>query len=512
MKKSAVFALLLSFVMIFSACGDATGPAASTNEDGERVLNLSILAPLTTIDPHESNNIQDIMVFYQVFEPLYKQNEATGEYMPRISDSYSISDDGTVYTFNIRDGVKFHNGDTLKASDVEFSYKRAMDSPKVRSYMAGIVDVEATNDSTVVVTLDQPNAALMTNLSYIFIISEREAAEQGDLFGTQLTLAGTGPYYLTHLVHDVEWTVKACPNYYLGEASIKEIYYVPITDASAGLITFESGSLDWYIAPIADWDGLVANSKHNTELVAANHISYVVLNHLNAPLDNDNLRRAIAYAIDKEAMNMACFNGLAVNADFMVRGTNTGAPTNGIVYNYDPDKARELLAEAGIAEGTNIGTINCSAGGYFEKMAQVLQDNLAAVGLVTDIQRLDSATNLEMARRYQFDLLTTGFAANGDFDSWKMYTHTDFVGTFYNKYDEGDKFDWEYMNSLWEAGVATADVKERVEIYTELNDWIADTATQIPIFHRVLPYVWTTDLNVPVNYPNYPLIYEWSWK
>jgi len=68
------------------------------------------------------------------------------------------------------------------------------------------------------------------------------------------------------------------------------------------------------------------------------------------------------------------------------------------------------------------------------------------------------------------------------------------------------------MNALWEAGVATTDIRERQRIYTELNNWVMETATQIPVFHRISPVVWTRDLNIPVNYANYPIIYEWSWR
>jgi ABC-type transport system substrate-binding protein len=220
---------------------------------------------------------------------------------------------------------------------------------------------------------------------------------------------------------------------------------------------------------------------------------------------------AIAYAIDKEAMNLACFDGLALDAKYMVREHNTGAPTDVTVYEYNVAKAKEYLAKSAYPNGVHLGAINCSAGLYFEKMAQVLQDNLAAIGLTTDINRLESATNLNRSRNQEYELLVTGFAANGDFDSWKMYCHTNFRGSFYNVY-EGNKFDWKRMNSLWETGVAATSVKERQAIYGDLYNMLMATATQLPVFHRVSPFVWTTDLVVPVNYPNYPIVYEWSWK
>ncbi|MDY3867890.1 MAG: ABC transporter substrate-binding protein, partial [Pyramidobacter sp.] len=305
MKKfGKLAALLLASAVLAGTCA-----VASAAED--RVLRLSILAPLTTIDPHSTVNLQDIIFHRQVFESLYHQNEKTGGFEPRIAESYSVSDDGTVYTFKLRKGVKFHNGDLLKASDCVFSFTRAQGTPQMRTHLLGVKKIYAPDDATVVFELEYPNAGFMSALKNVAVISERECKEQGDKFGTLLTLAGTGPYYLTSLQHDVEWTCNAFADYYRGEAPIKKLNYKPISQASAGLIAFESGELDWYIAPIANWDDLTDNPDYNTELVPANHISFLVINPLKKPLDDENLRKAMAYCVDKEAMNMACYDGYA---------------------------------------------------------------------------------------------------------------------------------------------------------------------------------------------------------
>jgi peptide/nickel transport system substrate-binding protein len=500
-------AFLSAVVVIFAMCGGAF-PALGADA---RTLNLSTLAPLTTIDPHNTTNLQDIVFLKQIFEPLVFQNEATGEYQPRIAESWSVAPDGLAWTFNLRKDVKFHNGRDLKAGDVVFSFKRAAENPKVRNYLTTVADVTAPDEYTVVVKLKQPNAAFLNNQNMIFIVNRAEVEEQGEEFGTKLALAGTGPYFLTSLEHDVKWTCDAFPAYYRGEAPIKKLHFVPITDASAGLIAFESGELDWYIAPIANWDALTSNPKYKTELVPANHISFICVNYLSKPLDDDNLRKAIAYAIDKDAMNIAVFNGNAVNADFLIGAQNTGAPTTGVVYNYDLQKAKEYLAKSAYPNGTHIGSINCSAGGNYEKMAVVLQANLAEIGLTCDINRLESATNLEYARTQKFNLLTTGGEVVGDFDAWRLYCDSRAAGADYIKY-EGDKFDYKKMDKLWDDGISVADAAKRKEIYTELNNMIMDTATMLPVFHRPTPFVWTTELNIPRNYSIFPQFYEWSWK
>ena len=488
----------------------ALSSAALAAGNDDRVLRLSILAPLTTVDPQNTGNLQDFIFLRQVYEGLFNQNEKTGVYEPRIAESYTVSDDGLTYTFKIRKGVKFHNGDDLKLSDIVFSYKRAMKLPKMRMHTAAIKDVRAEGDDFVV-ELKSPQSPFINSCCRIWILSEREVTEQGEKFGTILNTAGTGPYYLTSLQHDVEWTCNSFKDYYLGEPAIKKLDYKPITQASAGLIAFEAGELDWYIAPIANWDDLKDNDAYNTELVPANHCSYITINPAKPPLNDENLRKAIAYAIDKDAMNMACYDGLAVNADFLVPAQNTGAPTKGLVYNYDLAKAKEYLAKSAYPNGVDIGVISCSAGGYFEKMAQVLQDNLKEIGITSSIQRLDSATNMNNQRKQLYDIGTSGYAPYGDFVILYNYTHTSAVGSYRVKYAD-TPYDWKHMNELWDKSAAAKTLEERLAIDEEIVNWVAETATFLPVFYKVQPFVWTKDLVIPCNYPTDPRVYEWSWK
>jgi peptide/nickel transport system substrate-binding protein len=506
MKKNCF--LFLLFTLLICSCENKRDKAELLRE---RVLNLTILAPLTTVDPHDTTNLQDIIFHKQIFEPLLFQNEATGEFESRIAEKYSISEDALSYTFNIRKNIKFHNGKDLKAGDVVFSFKRAAESNKVKSYLSSVEDITAFDDYTVIIKLTQADAAFLSSQNMIFIVSEEEVKQQGSAFGSILTLAGTGPYFLTSLKLDEEWTCDAFGDYYRGEAAIKKLRFVPITDTSSAMLAFESGLLDWFIAPISKWEALSANPRYNTEIVPANHISFICINPLNKPLDDDNLRKAIAYAIDKEAMNLAVFGGNAFNADFLVAPMNTAAPVTGITYNYDLKKAREYMAKSSYPNGTNIGTINCSAGGNYEKMAVVLQTNLAAIGLSCSINRLDSNTNLEYGRTQRFNLLVTGSEIVSDYNYWRIYAHSKAAGTYYVKF-EGNKFDYRKMDRLWDEGIAVKDVEKRMEIYTELNDMIMETATMLPVLYRVQTYVWVKDLKVPVNYHMFPQLYEWSWN
>jgi peptide/nickel transport system substrate-binding protein len=246
--------------------------------------------------------------------------------------------------------------------------------------------------------------------------------------------------------------------------------------------------------------------------VVANHVSFVVINPQRGPLENDKLREAIAYAIDKEAINIAAFDGKALVADFLEQaGTNVGAPSTGLTYSYDPEKARKLVIEAGYEKGVDIGMIMTVSGSYFEKIAQVLQANLADVGISAGIDGSDNNTTLSRQRKQDFDLVTSGYNSSGDYENLRRFVHSSAVGSYYVKF-EGDKFDYKRFDELFDRGGSELDSEKRAAIYKELNDLIMKTCTMLPVLHKIQPYVWAKDLSIPANYPNYPQIFEWSWK
>lgn len=535
MRKSLILLVLLLLVsLIITSCGQSTGTVqtgsdaaasdsaatqgtsstSSSAKPKRDTINLCINTPLSSLDPHGNRTLQDLFFFSQIYEPLFHVNYKLKELIePRLAKSHSFSSDGKVLTINLREDVKFHNGDNMKAKDVEFSIERAIKSPTLGSLLLSITDVKAVNDYTVEIILKNPNACILLTLTNVPILCEREVVEQGDKFGTIINKAGTGPYFVTYLDNDVEWKCEAFPDYYRGEAPIKYLNYKPIVEASSALVAFESGEIDWLTAPIANWDSLTNNPNYKTELVAANHISFIAINwEANEVLRNDKVRKAIAYAIDKDAMNLAAFNGYAFPADFLVSPDyNIGAPSTGITYNYDPEKAKTLLAEAGYPNGISVGKILTFTGSHYEKIALVLQANLEAVGIHAEIEFNEQVAALTRGRAQDYDINVTGTGNTGDFDQMmRLHMHSASKGSYIVKY-EGDKFDYKHLDELFERSVAELDPQKRLEIDKEINDFVMETACYIPVMYKAQPYVWNKDLNV-VNVPDFYEVYDWSWN
>lgn len=521
MEKKGI--MLISLLLVCSIClvgcvpkqSDTTNDneATATQTKKRDTVNLCINMALSTVDPHGNRAVQDLLVLSQIYEGLYKYDDLKGKFEPRIAESYTISEDGKVYTFKLNPKCKFHNGDPVKASDVVFSIKRAMSKPVIAGYLPGVIDVVAEDDLTVKIILKEPNVAFMSSFVEVWIISEKEVTAQGDEFGTKVALAGTGPYYLTYLDQDVKWTLQAFPDYYRGEPSIKTINYRPINDNAASVVAFEAGELDWYnLTTATSYEQLKTNPNYKTEVIPANHITFICIEaNVGGPLSNKLVRQAIAYSIDKEAMNQAAFNGLGTVADFMENPKyNLSAPSKGIVYDYNPEKAKELLKEAGYPNGCHIGTLLGFTGSHFEKCAQVAQAYMAAVGITCDIEWIEQAAAVARWNAPgDFEITVSGYPGTYDYSGFRRRWDTR-VKSAFSDFTTG-RFNVKTWENLLDEASTKQDLNERTAIHQKLNDLIMEEAIFIPLLYKPMMCVWNKDLNVVNRSYNYD-VFEWSWN
>ena len=509
MKRLISVMLIIVMVLGLTACSSSNEPETAKRDD----VNLTIVETFASTDAHGNRTVNQLLWKEQIYEPLFHMNELTLEYEPRLATEYSVSDDGLVYTFKLRDDVKFHNGEDFKASDVVFSYEHITNEPSWKTFYGNIDYVEALDDYTVAIHFLTKSAAAMNNIAQIWIESEKEVTDQGEAFGTKACLAGTGPYYIEEYNPESNVVLKAFPDYYRGEAAIKTVRYKYIAEADPAVMALEAKELDWYcVTAASSFATFENNPEYNTEIMAANHITFAFINYdANDVLRNDKVREAIAYALDKEAMNQAAFDGYAIEADYMENPAyNVGAPKGDIVYNYNPEKAKELLAEAGYPDGVDVGTILTSASNYFSKVAIVMQSNLEAVGMHAEIEVMEGAAAIAAFRAQEYELGVLGYTNTGDYDSFRQRVHSANVGGYYVKF-EGDKFDYKRFDQLFADQLVELDLTKRLKITKELNDAVMETCCLLPIFHKPMLYAWDANLNV-VNTPNFPDVYDWSWK
>lgn len=526
--RKRIIGIILTVLMIagiITGCSNSapaapaqTDTPASSENTADKTIRLRLTASLASLDWEHTTNTRDMKVWHQMYEGLYGMDEANNGYYQELAKQVNISDDGKVYTITLQDGVKFQNGDPLKASDVVFSYKRAMKNSKFNYLTSMIADVEAVDDSTVKITLDAPYSPIGHTFYCIKIMSEREVTEQGDKFGTIPHKAGTGAYYVTE--YNVATGVKlaAFEDYWRGAPAIKNVEYVVISDDAAAVIAYENGELDYFEdAPLSDWESLSKAAGENNALIKGNNIMFMAINYLspNKALANDKVRQAIFHAVNKKDINLAVCNGFGTEAtQYMPSEYVSTSPVDGFkIYEYDVELSKKLLAEAGYPNGVDVGTILTygTSTSNNAKMAQVLQANLADAGITAAVSVMEAAVVTPKLYAQDYDICVFADSGNYDFNNIRQQVHSESTGMYVVKYKDGP-FDWKRLEELVDLGVSTVDVNERRGYYTELWSIVMDSATILPCLHRPVAIVWAPDLEIGKPVPTYYKIRTFSWK
>lgn len=513
MKKRTkqLTALLCTAAMCLglAACGGTKNGNSSdgNKESGKRTdLNLLITDAFSTIDPHNIALISDENMSRQVYEPLYWIDDE-GKEVPLLATEYTVSEDQLTWTFKLRENVTFHNGDTLKASDVVYSYNRCMASAYMQNHTESIEKVEAPDDSTVVVTLSAPCAPLIGNLAEVGIVSEKYAEENKDEQGLLgFNECGTGAYMYKSSTPDVKVELEAYPDYWGGEAPIKQINYNQITDTTTAITAFKSGEIDVIAAPATDAEELKASGNYSSTEMLTNHVTYLILNSQTEPFNNKLLRQAIAHAVDRQSIIDMAVGGAAKPALSLVTPYSFGYTDDHTSYEYDVDKAKKLLAEAGYPDGIDIGSFKTMSGSEFEKVAQAVQSQLAEVGITCTIEGLEGNALVSDCITGNFTLADMGQSMTADYDYVKTFFNEEYIdGLNMARYTDPE------ITKLFTDGISTTDTDARLEIYKQIEELTQEACVYVPVYNLTNTYFWNKDLNYEPSVFGV-FVKDFSWK
>ena len=489
--------------------------------DGGRVLKMRTSITLPSLDWEQTTTTINMKVWHQMFEGLYGMDEAHGGYYNELAKEVKISDDQLTYTITLVDGVTFQNGDPLKASDVVFSYNRARKNSRFNYLTSMIEDVKAVDDKTVEFKLNTPYSPIAHTFFCIKIASEREITEQGDKYGTVPHKAGTGPYYVTEYNVATGLKMKAYEGYWRGAPAIEDVEYVVIGDEAAAVIAFQNHEIDYFEdVPMTDWDFVAEAAGGHSKLLKGNNVITFNINYLsptnNNILGNPKVREAIFYAINKADINMAACDGRGVEAyQYMPDEYVPTSPKEGFkTYEYNPEKAKELLKEAGYPDGVDVGTLLTYGDVTAIKAvtAQVIQANLAEVGINAQVSVMETAVVTPRLYAQDYDLCIFSDYGNFDYNNIRQQVHSESTGMYVVRYkDDKSPFDWKRIEELVDLGVGTADVQKRLGYYTELWSIVSDTATILPCVHYAVGVVWSSGLDIGDAVPTYYKIRNFKW-
>jgi peptide/nickel transport system substrate-binding protein len=457
------------------------------------------------LDPAHESDGESFKVCDNVYESLVRFADDGTDVEPSLATSWDVSDDGRMWTFHLRSGVTFHCDDPFDAPAVEYTFLRQWGArePRHEHYGVGgpypfwgylgmddVLDrIEVLDPTTIRFWLKEPSAPFLSNLACNFaaIVCPRHASDYGQEFFRRP--CGTGPYEF------VEWNraeyikIERYEGYWGFEPYLTEIVFRAIPENSTRFFELLSGSIHMMdgIPP----DDVAAIRKNRALKLVGEpgmNIAYLAMNLDHEPFGNPLVRKAVSHAVDKEAIVSGLYADLADIAVGPVPPNVFGSNPSLSNLDYDQDLARELLTEAGYPEGFET-TLWTMAGPrpYMPqplRLAQVLQADLAAVGVHARIVSYEWGTYLDRVHRGHHDLALLGWQAdNGDPDNF-LFVHFDKSAAvppagniaFYRE---------ERVHELLLAGQRTVDPEARIPIYWEAQEIIHRDAPWVPLVHTM---------------------------
>ncbi|KOR89810.1 glutathione ABC transporter substrate-binding protein [Paenibacillus solani] len=391
--------LLLAFTIVAAGCGNSGGGKGASEGGGEskpvtknnKDIVIAINANFITLDPHNAGDTHSISGARTMYEGLMGFNDKM-ELVPVLAEDYTISDDGLTYTFNLRKNVKFHDGTEFNAEAVKINMERIMNEEnnlRMRKSFATVADVQAPDEHTVVFTLSQPYNAFLNKAAMALMISPKALKESADITKDPV---GTGAYKFKEWVQGDRLVVVKNEEYWQeGLPKVDSITFKPVPENGSRIAMLKTGEADFiYPMPTEQVSDVEGDSNIVIDKIDSTIVRYVTLNTMKKPYDDLKVRQAINYAIDKDAYIKVVKSGLGSKlTSSMSSMTQYYSEQSG--YDYDVEKAKSLLAEAGYPDGFEAELWGENDSESIKGM-QFFAQQLALVGIKVDVKSMEGAT------------------------------------------------------------------------------------------------------------------------
>jgi peptide/nickel transport system substrate-binding protein len=432
-RATALVALALGVVML-SACGSAgsggqstSGPAAAvpnrgfedaskdqSGSGGTLIIGMSASNIPIPNTPPDNGFEGRRWVGYQIYDGLMNWDLAQGETVPQpkpaLAERYTVGEDKLTWTFNLRRGVKFHDGTDFNAEAVVFNLDRIMNrdfqwfDPDLFTPNVGqtqlIAGYRAVDPYTVEIKTKSPYSFFLYDAAYITFASPAQVRRLGNKEYIKQPV-GTGPFRVDKYVDGEVMELVPNKDYWGQKPKIDRIILRPMPDPATRLAALQSGQVHWAEVPPPDSKKMLEATGFNISLKQYPHAIIFPLNVRDKPFDNPKVREALQYAIDREGVCTNLLGGLCVPASqLMYKGHPWYNEAQGDKYKYDPQKARQLLAEAGYPNGFR-ATIPYTTGGsgnMWPTMMEKLQQDLRQVGVELQIEPMEWNTLISTSR------------------------------------------------------------------------------------------------------------------
>lgn len=463
----------LTGLLLASVATLMTGAATAQNSN----IRVAMQLEPPNLDPTSgAAQAIDSVVYSNIFEGLTRFM-SDGSVVPGLAKSWDISDDGLIYTFHLHDGVTFHDGTTMDAEDVKFSLDRARadDSTNAqKGLFAGIADVTVVDPLTVTVALGAPNGSFLFNMAWGDAVIV--APESIDTIATNPI--GTGAFMFKDWVQGDHLDIVKNPDYWGTPAQIETATFHFISDPTAAFAAMMAEDIDVFSnfpAP-ENLPQFQADPRFQVMVGNTEGETILAMNNKMPPFDNKLVREAVAHAIDRQAIIDGAMYGVGTPIGTHFAPHNPDYVDLTALSNFDPEKSRKLLAEAGLPDGFTT-TLKLPPPSYARRGGEIIAAQLRAVGIQAEIENQEWAQWLEATfRGHDFGLTIVSHTEPMDIG---IYAKPD----YYFQYDNPD------FQTLLKTLEATTDPAARSELLKQAQTMIAEDYVNAFLFELAVPTI-----------------------
>lgn len=487
--------------MLLAACAGqpAGGPTEGAGTDAravnpDAIIEAGISYSLGgSFDPLVASGAVTVAANWHIFEGLVDLDPVTREPYAALASDLPAQIDDVTYEVDLREGATFHNGEPVTTDDVVFSFERVL-NPDTGGFFTSFIDfidtVEAIDEDTVRITTDYPFSLVNERLGVVKIVPQAEVEADAEAFGT--LPIGSGPYRLISAVPDDALVFERFEEYNGPRPALAAgMNWNLLSDPAARVTAMSSGSIvAMEDVPYIDVDSLAASAE--VESIQSFGLLFMMFNSQLAPFDDPRVRQALHYALDMDTIINTGMLGNATAASSFLPETHPDYQEASTVYEYDPERARQLLDEAGVGE-IDI-TLLTTDTGWVREVAPLIKESLDAVGVNTTLDIAQSSAQYAKVDAGDFQVMVAPgdpSVFGNDPDLLMRWWYGDNIWTNTRTNWAGSDAYATLAATLDEAVRLTGD--EQQAAWGEAFDILAEEAVLYPLFHRQLPSAWDAE-------------------